>query len=110
MIYLDNAATTSMLDEVLDEMIPYMKEYYGNPSSMHRLGRQANNALQLARKRISTLINATGEIIFTSGATEANNLALKGFTSSMKAKGNHIITDSVEHEAILEPCKELERS
>lgn len=110
MIYLDNAATTPILDEVLDEMIPYLKEYYGNPSSIHRLGRQANNALQLARKRISKLINGKGDIIFTSGATEANNLALKGFTNAMKKKGDHIITSSIEHEAILEPCKELERN
>jgi cysteine desulfurase len=99
-----------MLNEVLDEMLPYMKEYYGNPSSIHRLGRQASNALQLARKRISRLINAKGEIVFTSGATEANNLALKGFANAMKINGNHIITSSIEHEAILEPCKELKRS
>lgn len=110
MIYLDNAATTPMLNEVLDEMLPYMKEYYGNPSSIHRLGRQASNALQLARERISRLINAKGEIVFTSGATEANNLALKGFANAMKNNGNHIITSSIEHEAILEPCKELKRS
>ena len=110
MIYLDNAATTPMLNEVLDEMMPYMKDNYGNPSSIHKLGRQANNALQLARKRISTLINTTGEIVFASGATEANNLALKGLTNSMKNKGNHVITSSIEHDAILEPCKELERN
>lgn len=110
MIYLDNAATTPLLQEVLDEMLPYMKERYGNPSSIHKLGREANNALQLARKRISKLINAKGEIVFTSGATEANNLALKGFANSMKNKGDHIITSSVEHEAILEPCKDLERN
>jgi cysteine desulfurase len=109
MIYLDYAATTPMLDEVLDEMMPYMKEHYGNPSSIHKLGREANNTLQLARKRISSLINAKGAIVFTSGATEANNLALKGYANSMKKKGNHIITSSIEHEAILEPCKELER-
>lgn len=108
MIYLDNAATTPILDEVLDEMLPYMKEYYGNPSSIHKLGRQANNALDLARKRISELINARGEVVFTSGATEANNLALKGLANAMKKKGDHIITSSIEHEAILEPCKELE--
>lgn len=110
MIYLDNAATTPLLQEVLDEMLPYMKERYGNPSSIHKLGREANNALQLARKRISKLINAKGGIVFTSGATEANNLALKGFANSIKNKGDHIITSSVEHEAILEPCKELERN
>ncbi|MFQ5940728.1 MAG: cysteine desulfurase family protein [Nitrososphaerales archaeon] len=110
MIYLDNAATTPVTDEVLDELLPYMREHYGNPSSIHKLGRQANSALQLARKRISTLINTKSEIVFTSGATEANNLALKGFANSMRKKGNHVITSSVEHEAILEPCKELEES
>ncbi len=109
MIYLDNAATTPLLDEVLDEMLPYMKENYGNPSSIHKLGRQANNALDLARNRISKLINAQGKVVFTSGATEANNLALKGLAYAMRNKGNHIITGSVEHEAVIEPCRELER-
>jgi len=108
MIYLDNAATTPLLDDVLNEMLPYLKEYYGNPSSIHKLGRQASNAIELARKRISKLINSQGDIVFTSGATEANNLALKGFAYAMRSKGNHIITSSIEHEAILEPCKELE--
>ena len=109
MIYLDNAATTPLLDEVLDEMLPYMKENYGNPSSLHKLGRKANNALELARERIAKLINLRGNVVFTSGATEANNLALKGFAYAMRNKGNHIITSSVEHEAVIEPCKELER-
>jgi len=109
MIYLDNAATTPLLDEVFDEMLPYLKESYGNPSSIHKLGRQANNALELARKRISNLINLQGRVVFTSGATEANNLALKGLAYAMRGKGNHIITSSVEHEAVLEPCRELER-
>ena len=108
MIYLDNAATTPLLDDVLNEMLPYLKEYYGNPSSIHKLGRQASNAIELARKRISKLINSQGETVFTSGATEANNLALKGFAYAMRSKGNQIITSSIEHEAILEPCKGLE--
>ena len=110
MIYLDNAATTPLLQEVLDEMLPYIKERYGNPSSIHKMGREANNALHLARKRISSLINSKSAVVFTSGATETNNLALKGYANSMKKKGNHIITSSIEHEAILEPCKELERN
>src|SRR3972149_7587838 len=109
MIYLDNAATTPLLGEVLDEMLPYMKESYGNPSSLHKLGRQANNALELARKRIVRLINSQGKVVFTSGATEANNLALKGLAYAMRDKGNHIITSTVEHEAVLEPCRGLER-
>jgi cysteine desulfurase len=109
MIYLDNAATTPVLDEVLNEMLPYLKENYGNPSSIHKLGRQANNALELARKRIGNLINSHGRVVFTSSATEANNLALKGVAHAMRDKGTHIITSSVEHEAVLEPCKKLER-
>jgi len=108
MIYLDNAATTPLLDEVLNEMLPYLKENYGNPSSIHKLGRQANNALELARKRITRLINSQGKVVFTSGATEANNLAVKGLAYSMHDKGDHIITSSVEHEAVLEPCRKLE--
>jgi len=108
MIYLDNAASTPLLDEVLSEMLPYLRENYGNPSSLHKLGRQANNALNLARKRIARLINSQGKVVFTSGATEANNLALKGLAYAMHDKGNHIITSSTEHEAILEPCRELE--
>ncbi len=109
MIYLDNAATTPVLEEVLDEMLPYLRENYGNPSSIHKLGRQANNALELARKRIGKLINFHDKVVFTSSATEANNLALKGVAHAMRDKGNHIITCSVEHEAILEPCKKLEQ-
>ncbi|MFQ5969082.1 MAG: cysteine desulfurase family protein [Nitrososphaerales archaeon] len=108
MIYLDNAASTPLSDDVLNEILPYLKEYYGNPSSIHKLGRQAANAIELARKRISKLINSQGEIIFTSGATEANNLALKGFAYAMRSKGNQIITSSIEHEAVLESCKELQ--
>jgi cysteine desulfurase len=109
MIYLDHAATTPLLDEVLAEMLPYMKESYGNPSSLHKLGRQANNALEESRRKINRLINSDGRVIFTSGATEANNLALKGLAYAMRDRGNHIVTSSVEHEAVLEPCRQLER-
>ncbi len=107
-IYLDNAATTPVLDEVLEEMTPFMKESYGNPSSLHMMGRRANNALDLARKRVMKLINS-GSVIFTSGATEANNLAIKGMAHAMRASGDHIITSSIEHESVLEPCRALER-
>ncbi|MGI0101001.1 MAG: cysteine desulfurase family protein [Nitrosotalea sp.] len=108
MIYLDNAASTPVHQKVVDEMIPYFKEQYGNPSSIHKFGRAANVAIQNARKRISDLINADSkEILLTSGGTESNNTAIYGIV--FQSKGKHIITSSIEHDAILEPCKRLER-
>lgn len=107
MIYLDNAASTPMHEKVIDEMIPYFKEQYGNPSSIHKYGRLARIAIQDARKRIASLINADHtEILLTSGGTESNNTAFYGITH--QNKGKHIITSSIEHDAILEPCKHLE--
>ncbi len=108
MIYLDNAASTPVHDVVIQEMIPYFKEQYGNPSSIHKYGRLANVAIQNARKQIAALINADPEEIFlTSGGTESNNTAIRGITA--QSKGRHIITSSIEHDAILEPCKLLEK-
>lgn len=108
MIYLDNAATTAINDQVLQEMIPFLKEHYGNPSSIHRLGRVSNKAIKKVRKQIADLISADPEeILFTSGGTESNNTALYGITHANQ--GNHVITSSIEHEAILEPCKKLEK-
>lgn len=108
MIYLDNAASTPVHQKVVDEMIPYFKEQYGNPSSIHKFGRTANVAIQNARKRIADLINADSkEILLTSGGTESNNTAIYGIV--FQSKGKHIITSSIEHDAILEPCKRLER-
>src|SRR5579872_2941855 len=89
-------------------MLPYFREQYGNPSSIHRHGRLANVAIQNARKRIASLINAdSNEILITSGGTESNNTAIHGIVS--QNKGRHIITSSIEHDAILEPCKSLEK-
>lgn len=106
MIYLDNAASTQISDKVLQEMLPYLKENYGNPSSIHRFGRVATKAIEVARKRVADLIGAQpNEILFTSGGTESNNTALFGIVNSRKGQ---IITSSVEHDAILEPCKKLE--
>jgi cysteine desulfurase len=106
LIYLDNAASTPVHEKVIDEMIPYFSEQYGNPSSIHKYGRLANIAIQNARKRIASLINAeSNEILITSGGTESNNTALYGITH--RNKGKHIITSSIEHDAILEPCKRL---
>ena len=108
MIYLDNAASTQIHKDVLNEMLPFLSEQYGNPSSIHKLGRVANKAIQNARKQIANLINAqSDEIFFTSGGTESNNIALYGFAHAKKR--NHVITSSIEHEAILEPCKKLEK-
>lgn len=111
-IYLDNAASTPVADEVIAEMLPYMKQQYGNPSSIHRFGRETTRAIQLARKRVAEMIGASPrEITFTSGGTEADNLALKGtaiHTRSREPEKNRIITSNIEHDAVLEPCKDLE--
>lgn len=109
MIYLDNAASTQIHEDVLDSMLPYLKEQYGNPSSIHRYGRLAHKAIEKARKQIASLINAEpSEILFTSGGTESNNTALMGIT--MKTTSGRIITSSIEHDAILEPCKKLSQN
>ena len=112
-IYLDTAASTPVADEVIAEMLPYLKEQYGNPSSIHKFGRETTRAIHLARKRVAEMIGASSprEITFTSGGTEANNLALKGTAIHVKSKmtkKNMIITSSIEHDAVLEPCKDLE--
>lgn len=108
MIYLDNAASTSVHEKVLDEMLPYFQEQFGNPSSIHRYGRLASIAIQNARKRIASLINAEPrEILLTSGGTESNNTALYGIAH--RKKGKHLVTSLIEHDAILEPCRYLER-
>lgn len=97
-----------MHEEIVKEMLPYFCEHYGNPSSIHKMGRVAHNAIHNARKKIASLINAEPEeILLTSGGTESNNAALYGIAYS--EKGNHIITSSIEHEAVLEPCKQLEK-
>ena len=106
MIYLDNAASTQIHEDVLESMLPYLKEQYGNASSIHRYGRLAHKAIEKARKQIASLINADpSEILITSGGTESNNTVLKGMSG--KNKGNKIITSLIEHDAILEPCKKL---
>ncbi|MBA4448017.1 MAG: cysteine desulfurase [Nitrosopumilaceae archaeon] len=106
MIYLDNAASTQIHDDVLESMLPYLKEQYGNPSSIHRYGRLSRKAVEKARKQIASLINAEpSEIFITSGGTESNNTALQGIAT--KHSSGQIITSSIEHDAILEPCKKL---
>lgn len=111
-IYLDNAASTRMYPDVVDAMRPYLEGQYGNPSSIHRGGRMARKAVETARKQVARLINAAlREVVFTSGGTESNNMALCGavLAASGTRPACRIITSSIEHDAILEPCMDLER-
>ncbi|MEE8619264.1 MAG: cysteine desulfurase NifS [Dehalococcoidales bacterium] len=108
-IYLDYAATTPTHPEVVKAMLPYFTDAFGNPSSIHFHGQEAKGAIEEARVKVANLINARDEeIVFTSGGTEADNFALKGVAFANEDKGNHIITSSIEHHAVIEPCKLLE--
>jgi len=111
-IYLDNHATTPLDPRVLDAMIPFFKEQFGNAASRnHAFGWVAEEAVEKSRQQIASLIGATAkEIIFTSGATESNNLAIKGVAEMYAERGNHIITAATEHKAILDTCKRLEKN
>lgn len=109
-IYLDYNASTPIDSRVLDAMLPFLKENFANPSSTHQFGRSINDNIIQSRKRIADFINTDAkEIIFTSGATEAINIAIKGVAESYSHKGNHIITVATEHKAVLDTCKDLER-
>jgi len=110
-IYLDHAATTPTHPEVVKAMLPFFVDAFGNPSSIHSYGQEARGAVEEARIKVAELIGARSEeIIFTSGGTEADNYALKGAAFANEHKGNHIITTPIEHHAVLEVCKFLERS
>jgi cysteine desulfurase len=109
-IYMDHSATTPVAPEVLEAMLPYFSEKFGNASSLHGYGLEAREALEDSREKVARLLGAnTEEIIFTSGGTESDNLALKGIARRSKEKGRHIITSSVEHPAILETCRNLQK-
>ncbi len=108
-IYLDYNASTPIDARVLDEMMPYLKERYGNPSSSHGFGVTCKTAIEQAREQVAALIGCNAsEVYFTSGATESNNMVIKGIAKA-SGKGKHVVTSSIEHPAVLEPCRHLER-
>lgn len=110
-VYLDYNATTPCDPAVVEAMLPYFTQSFGNAASRsHAYGWQAEEAVTLAREQVAQLINAEpSEIVFTSGATEADNLALRGVADMYASKGNHIITTAIEHKAVLDTCKQLEK-
>ena len=110
LIYLDHASTTPVREEVLTAMLPYFCERFGNPSSLYPLGQEASDAVEAARGTLAHVLNAQPrEIFFTSGGTESDNWAIKGFARAHASKGKHIITTAIEHHAVLHACEALER-
>ncbi|MBO4696317.1 MAG: cysteine desulfurase [Lachnospiraceae bacterium] len=110
MIYLDNAATARVKNEAYEAMLPFLKEQFGNPSSLHGPGLAAKKAMQSARERIAGILGCeTNEILFTSGGTEADNLAVKGYLLANPSKGKHIITSAIEHPAVLRSCEFMKK-
>ena len=108
--YFDNAATTKVKSEVLEEMLPYLKEEYGNASSLYSIGRKAKRAIEKARRQVAELINCNPEeIYFTSCGSESDNTAVKGIAKAYSKRGKHIITSKIEHSAILHTCQSLEK-
>lgn len=109
-VYLDNAATTKLDARVLEKMMPYFTNEYGNASSIYKLGRNNRRAVENAREKIARYLNSEpDEIYFTSGGSESDNTAIKGIANAYKSKGNHIITSKIEHPAVLETCYSLEK-
>ena len=107
-IYLDHAATTSTDPAVLEAMIPWFRDRFGNPSSPHTFGREGRAAVETAREKVAALLGAGPmEVVFTSGGTESDTMALWGVARALRDRGNHIVVSSVEHHAVLEPCREL---
>jgi len=109
-IYLDSAATTKTSPEVLDSMLPYLKDSFGNPSSIYSIARESKRAIEKAREQVADALNCNiNEIYFTSGGTESDNWAIKGIAFANEKKGKHIITTSIEHHAVLHTCEYLEK-
>ncbi len=107
-IYLDHAATTPTDPVVLEAMTPWFRERFGNPSSLHSFGREGKVAVETARRKVAALLGAwPDEVVFTSGGTESNNTAIRGVAGALRERGNHIVLSSVEHHAVLEPCRDL---
>lgn len=110
-VYLDNTATTPALPEVVDAMLPYLREAYGNPQSLHAWGDVAREAMERAREQVGKLINANPEeVIFTASGTEANNLAIKGLAQAQASKGKHIVVSAIEHFSVLHATRTLEKA
>jgi cysteine desulfurase len=110
LIYMDHASTTPVKREVLEAMFPYFTETFGNPSSIYSLAQEARKAVDQSRENIARVLGGRmGEVIFTSGGTESDNIALKGAASALRTTGNHIVTSSIEHHAILHTCHQLEQ-
>lgn len=109
-VYFDNSATTKLDEKVLEDMMPYLTEYYGNASSIYKLGRESRKAVEEAREKVAKVLNCKPtEIYFTAGGSESDNTAIKGIAKANKKRGNHIITSKIEHPAVLETCKQLEK-
>lgn len=109
-VYLDNAATTKVRDEVVEAMLPYFTEYFGNPSSLHLFAREAGKGLDTARAQVAKALNAKPEeIIFTGGGSESDNMVLRGIPEAHKKKGKHVITSAVEHHAVLHTLEAMEK-
>lgn len=109
-VYLDNNATTKVDEKVLEAMLPYFGEVYGNPSSMHGFGQESNKAMEEARKTIADILGVeASELVFTASGTESDNMAIRGVARAYKRRGNHIITSCIEHPAVRNTCKDLEK-
>ena len=110
-IYMDHAATTAVKEEVLQEMLPYFSQIYGNPSSIYSFGRDAKRAIEVARDKVAKALGTNpSEIYFTAGGSESDNWAVKGVAYANRKKGNHIITTAIEHHAVLDTCKYLDKN
>ena len=109
-IYMDHAATTAVRPEVLDKMLPYFGQSYGNPSSIYALAQDARKAIDDSRETVARVLGARiSEIVFTGGGTESDNAALKGAANALRNTGNHVVTTAIEHHAVLYTCHQLEQ-